>query len=364
LITIPMARPTADDEDIAAVTRVLRAGQWASGPEVTDFEREFATYVEAEHAVAVCNGTTALHAALLGVGVGPGDRVLTTPFTFIATSNAIVHCGAQPVFVDIDPDTFLIDPAQVEAALQRERFKAILIVHLFGQACDMERLQAAASKGKTPIVEDCAQSHGARSQGRVTGSMGAAGTFSFYATKNLATGEGGMVTTKDSGIADRVRRLINHGRSGGYEHAEVGYNYRMTSIVAALGRRQLTKLATANQRRAELAARYTAEIRHPEIRLPRIADGASHVFHQYTVRCTSRDRLRAHLQACGVSSAVIYPLLSHQQAAYRTIGKGTPSLPHAERAVTEVLSIPVFPGLTDEEASRVIDACNSFDAGA
>ena len=359
-----MARPMADDEDVAAVTRVLRTGQWAAGPEVTEFEREFASFVGARHAIAVCNGTTALHAALLGVGVGPGDLVLTTPFTFIATSNAIVHCGAKPVFVDIDPETFLIDPDQVEAALRRERFKAILIVHLFGQACDMDRLNAVAAGAATPIVEDGAQSHGAQWQGRTTGSMGAAGTFSFYATKNLATGEGGMVTTSEAEVADRVRRLINHGRSGGYEHAEVGYNYRMTSIVAALGRTQLAKLAAGNRRRAELATRYSTEIRHPAIQLPKTADGASHVFHQYTIRCASRDKLRLHLQACGISSAVIYPLLSYQQAAYRVIGKDTPRLPHAEQAVTEVLSIPVFPGLTDNEASRVIDACNSFDAGS
>ena len=359
MTSVPMARPVAGDDDVEAVTRVLRSGQWASGPEVTRFEEDFARFVGARHAVAVCNGTVALHAALLGAGVGPGDLVVTTPFTFIATTNSIVHAGARPLFVDIDPDTFLVDPAEVERACRGQKVKAALVVHLFGQACDMDALRAAA--GSIPIVEDCAQSHGAAFGGVVTGGIGLAGTFSFYATKNLACGEGGMVTSNDAAVAERVRRLINHGRSGQYEHADVGYNYRMTSIIAALARSQLSKLEAANRRRVEVAARYTAEIRNPAIVLPKTAAGATHVYHQYTVRCPKRDALRAHLQERGVSSAVIYPLLSYQQAAHRSSGEA-PRLPHAERAVTEVLSIPIFAGITDAEASRVIDACNSFDA--
>lgn len=357
---IPMARPAISNADREAVLRILDSGYWASGPEVRAFEQEFAELAGVKHAIAVTNGTVALHAALLSVGVEPGDVVVTTPFTFIATSNTILHCHAKPHFVDIDPDTFLIDIDQVEKALQEQKVKAVVVVHLFGQMCDMGRLRSVCDAAGVALVEDCAQAHGAAFDGAQAGSVGEVGTFSFYATKNLPTGEGGMVTTQDDERGTLLRQIINHGRTGGYEHAMVGYNYRMTNILAALGRTQMTGLHKGNERRVAIASKYLEQITNPVLRHPTVAGKAGHVFHQYTLRCADRDEFQQHLKEQGVGSAIIYPLLSYQQLAYQKLGHDNYSLPHAEKAVQEVLSIPVFPTLTDSEVGHIIDACNSF----
>lgn len=357
---IPMARPVIMDDDREAVLRILDSGYWASGPEVRAFEEEFAEYAGVKHAIAVTNGTVALHAALLAAGVEPSDLVVTTPFTFIATSNTILHCQARPHFVDIDPDTFLIDVDAVEEALQNHNVKAVVVVHLFGQMCDVARLREICDKAGVALIEDCAQAHGATFDGHHAGAVGEFGTFSFYATKNLPTGEGGMITTQDDDRAALVRQLINHGRTGGYEHAIVGYNYRMTNVLAALGRTQLRRLVEGNHRRVGLASQYLERITNPVLRHPKVAGKAGHVFHQYTLSCEGRDELQQHLKENGVSSAIIYPLLSYQQKAYQTLGHDNFSLPHAEKAVNEVLSIPVFPALTEQEVTQIVDACNSF----
>lgn len=357
---IPMARPVVDDRDLKAVERILRSGYWASGPEVRAFEEEFAQWLQVKHAIAVTNGTVALHAALLGVDIQPGDRILTTPFTFIATTNSILYCQARPDFVDVDPETFLIDLDQVEVALRTNTYKAVLVVHLFGQMCPIQRLRQLCDNAGVALIEDCAQSHGATYAGVQGGVLGDVGTYSFYATKNLATGEGGMVTTQDDQRATRIRQLINHGRTGGYEHGMVGFNYRMTSIIAALGRTQMLRVQEGNQRRQAIAARYAQEIHHPELQHPTIDPQAGHVFHQYTLRCTRRSALQEHLQQRGISSAIVYPLLSYQQQSYLALGLPSYHLPHAERLVNEVLSIPIFPALSEQEVDTIIEACNTF----
>ena len=251
---IRLAQPHLGDAEIEAVTDVLRSGIIASGPVVRRFEEEFAAYVGVRHGIAVANGTVALHAALLGAGVQPGDRVVTTPFTFIATANAILHCGAVPVFSDIDPDTYNLSPSCLEETLARlaeagTPAKVVLPVHLFGLPCDMAAIRTVAAKYGAVIVEDAAQAHGAAFHGRRAGSFGLTAAFSFYATKNLATGEGGMIVTDSDDVAKYIRSLINHGRIGRYEHDLLGYNYRMTDIAAAIGLVQLGKLEQLNLRR-------------------------------------------------------------------------------------------------------------------
>lgn len=357
---IPMARPVVDDRDLEAVARILRSGYWASGPEVRAFEEEFARWINVKHAVAVTNGTVALHAALLAVGTKPGDLILTTPFTFIATTNSILFCQAKPEFVDVDPNTFLLDLDQVEVALKTKPYKAVLVVHLFGQMCDMPRLRKLCDQAGVALIEDCAQSHGATYTGVQAGTLGDVGTFSFYATKNLATGEGGMVTTQNDQKAALLRQLINHGRTGGYEHGIVGFNYRMTNIIAALGRTQMAHVDAGNERRRSIAARYAREIQHPDLRHPKVDPQAGHVFHQYTLRCSRRTQLQEHLQKHGISSAIIYPLLSYQQQSYLALGLERYHLPCAEKLVDEVLSIPVFPALSEQEIQHIIDTCNGF----
>ncbi len=357
---IPMARPVIEELDVEAVTRTLYSGYWASGPEVRAFEAEFAAYLGVRHAIAVTNGTVALHTALLGLGLQPGDKVLTTPFTFIATSNSILHCQAQPVFVDIDPTTFLLDLNAVEQALSQHPIKAVVVVHLFGQMCDVLRLRQLCKQADVSLIEDCAQSHGATYKGKQAGTVGDVGTFSFYATKNLPVGEGGMVTTHDDALAARMRCLINHGRTGGYEHAFVGYNYRLTDVLAALGRTQLARLSEGNHRRMAIATRYREGIQNPFLKHPFVLKEAGHVFHQYTLRCRHRSLLQEHLRLRGISSAVIYPMLSYQQKAYIALGLDGFHCPHAEQITGEVLSIPIYPSLRDEEVEQIISACQEF----
>lgn len=359
---IPLAKPHLGDEEIEAVSDVLRSGIIASGPMVRRFEEEFAAYVGVRHAIAVANGTVALHAALLGVGVQPGDRVVTTPFTFIASANSIVHAGAVPVFCDIDPATYNICPDALRETLAAlaeagTPAKAVMPVHLFGLPCDMARIRAVASEFGAVIVEDAAQAHGASFNGRRTGSFGLAAAFSFYATKNLATGEGGIVVTDSDEVADHVRRVINHGRIGRYEHDILGYNYRMTDIAAAIGLVQLRKLEQLNLRRRMNADRLTRALSDvSDFTLPIEPDGYYHVYHQYTVRHHDRDALAEQLRQRGVDSAAIYPIALHQQPYYEKLGYGQQSFPAAEEAARHVLSVPVHASLSDEDVQTVADA--------
>ncbi len=348
---IPIARPLIGPEEKAAVLAVLDSGQLTQGAVVAAFEEEFAALCGGRYAIATSSGTAALYLALLAHGIGPGDEVITTPFSFIATANSILATGARPVFVDIQPDTFTLDPRQVAAALT-PRTQAILPVHLFGQPADLAELVALARRHRLALIEDCCQAHGALYRGQPVGSFGT-GCFSFYPTKNMTTGEGGMVTTNDPHVAERVRLLRAHGMRQRYHHETVGFNFRLTDLQAAIGLVQLRRLAEFTQRRQANAAYLTAHLPAP-LMPPAVRPDRTHVFHQYTIRVpTRRDALAAALARRGVGTGVYYPVPIHQQPPYRERGYGQ-SLPVAEQASQCVLSRPVHPALTPDDRERIV----------
>ncbi len=351
---IPIARPQMGEEEKQGVWEAMASGSLAQGPRVREFEEAFAAFIGAEHAVAASSGTTALHLALLGYGIGPGDEVVTVPFTFIASANSIVYTGARPVFVDVDERDFMIDIAQVESAIT-DRTRAIMPVSLYGQPADMPALAAIAERHGLALVEDACQAHGAAIDGRRSGTWGA-GTFSFYPTKNMTTGEGGMITTDEAALADRARLLREHGMKVRYHHEIVGYNFRMTDLAAAIGLAQLPKLPAANERRRAIAARYDAELRG--VITPTTRTGVTHVYHQYTIRVNRRDEFAAALGERGVGSAVYYPIPVHRQKPFIALGYGEERYPVTDRLTDQVLSIPVHPSLSDDEVSTVIGAVN------
>jgi len=356
---IPLAEPILDDGEQAAIREVVEGGQLAAGAEVDAFEREFASFCGADHGVATSNGTTALHAALHALGVGEGDRVVTTPFSFAATANAIRLVGAEPVFADIDPETYVIDPAAVEAALDaHEDVAAVLPVHLYGHPAPMDRLAELTDRRDVALVEDAAQAHGAELDDRRVGSLGDAACFSFYPTKNMTTGEGGMITTDDPAVAERAREFIDHGRRDG-AHATVGHNFRMTNLAAAIGRVQLEKLPAFTEARRSVAASLNGAFDGGDgyPKPPVEADGARHVYHQYTVRSRDREALAAHLADAGVETGVYYPTPIHREPAYADVER---SLPRAERAADEVLSLPVHPGLSESDRRTIADAIQTY----
>ena len=366
---ISIARPLLGYEEEAAVHRVLTSGQLAQGENVAAFERRFAEVCHVREAVALSSGTAALHLALLAHDIGPGDEVITTAFTFAATANAILLAGATPVFVDIEPDTYSIDAALVEAAIT-PRTKAIVPVHLYGHPCDMQRLVPIATAYGLALIEDACQAHAAQIDGKPVGSFGT-GCFSFYATKNITTGEGGMVTTSDPGIAERVRLLRNHGQKERYHHALLGYNLRMTEMQGALGLVQLEKLERFTEQRIANAAFLTERLRG-SVQTPVVRSGYRHVYHQYTIRVPEyRDEWVMHLRARGIGTAVHYPLAVHQQSFYREhpgkfILSSAPETTRAERttadvrlpvtelAAKQVLSLPVHPALSMEELATIV----------
>lgn len=355
---IPIARPQLGDEERDAVWEVMRSGLLAQGERVRELEERFAAMVGVRHAVAVSSGTAALHLALLGHGIGSGDEVITVPFTFIASANSILYTGARPAFVDVSPDDYCIAVDQVEAAIT-PRTRAIMPVSLFGQPADLPALDGIAERHGLILVEDAAQSHAARIGDRASGSWGT-GCFSFYPTKNMTTGEGGMVTTDDAGVADRVRLLREHGMRERYHHESLGYNFRMTDINAAIGLAQLAKLPALTARRRAIAARYDAELRG--VAVPRVRAGVTHVYHQYTLRVPRRDEFAARLAERGVGTGIYYPIPVHRQAAFEPLGYGAQSYPVSERLAGEVLSIPVHASLTDDEVATVIAAVNAVAA--
>lgn len=355
---IAMARPLIGPEEERAVIEVLRSGRLAQGPQVERFEAAFAEVCGVRYAVAVSSGTAALFLALLAHGIGPGDEVITTPFSFIATGNSILMTGARPVFVDVDEQTFNIDPAQIEAAITPAT-KAIMPVHLYGQPAAMDAILAIAERHGLAVIEDAAQAIGAQDGGRAAGSFGV-GCFSLYATKNIMCGEGGMITTNDPQIADRLRLLRNHGSRVRYYHEMLGYNFRMTDLQAAIGLAQLAKLEQFTSRRIANAAFFDEAITHPHVIKPVARPGVRHVYHQYTLRIRGdRDAAIHQLRAAGVETAVFYPLPIPRQALYRDLGYN-PDLPVAERLSREVLSIPVHPGLTDDERAHIANAVNGL----
>lgn len=354
---IQMARPQIGEEEKAAVMAVLDSGQLAQGSVVADFEKAFADYCGVKHAIATSNGTTALHVALLAHEIGAGDEVITVPFTFIASANSILYVGAKPVFVDIDPVSYNIDVDQIEAAIT-PRTKALMPVHLFGNPAEMARIQEVADRHNLVIIEDAAQAHGAEENGKRAGSWGT-GCFSFYPTKNITTGEGGIVTTNDDCVADRARLVRSHGMRVRYYHEMLGYNFRMTNIHAAIGCAQLPKLESFNERRIANAAYLSEHLLKDKVQAPAVRPGTRHVFHQYTVRVLppiDRDHVREQLLAKGVSTEVYYPVPAHRQQLYIDLGYGNQNFPESERAAKEVMSLPVHPSLSHEDLETIVAA--------
>ena len=355
---INIAKPMIGPEEKQAVLDVLDSGILAQGPRVKAFEEAFAAMCGVKHAIATSSGTTALHTALLAHGIGEGDEVITSSFTFIASANSALFVGARPVFVDIDPRTFNIDPTLIEAAITPHT-RAIMPVHLFGLSCDMDAIQSIASKHRLLVIEDACQSHGASLNGRKVGSYGT-GTFSLYPTKNMTSGEGGMITTNDDEIAESSRIIRQHGMRRRYYHDELGYNFRLTDIQAAIGHEQLKKLDKFNSIRRE-NARFLSEHLKGVI-VPFVPEGSQPVFHQYTVRIPGgrRDALIEHLAAHGVSSMVYYPVPIHQQTFYVNKLGYNMTLPETEKAAQEVLSLPVHPGLSSMDLETIVRAVNEF----
>lgn len=355
---IDISAPVLGDNEIEAIKGVLKSGLLVQGPKVKEFEGVFASYIGTKYAVAVSSGTAALHVALLSAGVGEGDEVITTPFSFIASASSILFCRAKPVFVDIDEDTFNINCDMIERKIT-PKTKALLVVHLFGQPCEMAKISQICQRHGLLLIEDACQAHGAEYAGKKVGSFGI-GCFSFYPTKNMTTGEGGMITTNSETIAKRARMIRNHGQDKRYFHEILGYNYRMTELAAALGVCQLKKLDKFNRKRIENAKLMTQEVgQRKGLVPPFVAPDVKHVFHQFTIRVTadfkvSRDELRARLKSRGIGAEVYYPLPIHKQPYYRKLGYKDEHLPSSEKAATEVLSLPVHPSLTTEELGYIV----------
>ncbi|HUQ78231.1 MAG TPA: DegT/DnrJ/EryC1/StrS family aminotransferase [Patescibacteria group bacterium] len=351
---IPIARPDIGPEEIAAVTEVLQSGMLAQGRRVKDLEDGWAEYVGVEHAVAMGNGTLALMAIFAGIGLEPGDEVITVSHTFAATANAILSTGAHPVFVDVEPDTYLIDAKKIERAIT-PRTRAICPVHLFGLVADMDMIRAIADRHGLIVVEDACQAHGATFRGRMAGSFGH-GAFSLYATKNMTTAEGGFVTTNDDALADWLRLYRNQGMRARYQFEMLGYNFRMTDLAAAIGLAQLAKLPRNTARRQAIAARYDAAFGELPIGLPITPDGRTHVFHQYTLDVGgARDAIVADLHEAGVGADIYYPIPVHRQSYIMERGLHA-DLPVTDGAAARTLALPMFPGLTDAEQDQVIAA--------
>lgn len=361
---IPPAKPIIGEDERAAVDAVLASGQVASGPEVAAFEREFGDQLVAGRTtVAVNSGTSGLHLGLLAAGVGPGDEVIVPSFTFAATANSVALTGATPVFVDIEPTYFCLDPRAVEAAIT-ERTKAIMPVHLFGHPADMTALADIAQRHGVALYEDAAQAHGATWQGTPVGAFGTFAMFSLYPTKNMTSGEGGMVSCADDEIARQVRLLRNQGMERQYANEVIGLNNRMTDLHAAIGRVQLGKLPAWTETRRQNAAYLSQHLEG--VAVPVVAEGATHVFHQYTIRVAEgRDemvqRLREEFQ---VGSGVYYPIPNHRLESLKHFAPGL-DLPQTESAAREVLSLPVHPSLSADDLERIVEAVNTVaKAGA
>lgn len=357
---IRLSQPVMGEVEADAVSAVLSTGQLAQGKTVVRFEEGFAALCGVRHAIATSSGTTALHTALLAHGIGSGDEVITTPFTFIATINSIISTGATPVLVDIDPETFTINPALIERAITT-RTRAIMPVHLFGHLCEMDSILAIARKHRLTVVEDAAQAAGATFLGKHAGSFGT-GCFSFYATKNLTCGEGGAVVTDDDAVAERCRMVRNHGMRRRYFHEMMGYNYRMSEISAAIGLCQMARFSERQKRRTENAAFLLAHI-HKAL-VPVVREGYGHAWHQFTVKtpfrnAQERNALVDRLRVKGIEAGIFYPLPVHRQAYLSDRYCGL-SLPVAEEMAERVLSLPVHPELSQDALERISEAINTL----
>ncbi|AKB84744.1 DegT/DnrJ/EryC1/StrS aminotransferase family protein [Methanococcoides methylutens] len=350
---IPIAKPDIGKEEIDAVSKVMTSGIIAEGKRVAEFESAFADYIGTEHAVAVNSGTAALHTALLAHGIGKGDEVITTSFSFIATANSIMYTGAKPVFADIDPETFNIDPEKIEDSITNDT-KALMPVHLYGHPAEMKAINEIAEDHGLAIIEDACQAHGAIYNGKKVGSFGT-GAFSFYPTKNMTTGEGGIITTNDSEVARKARMIRAHGSQERYLHEMVGYNFRMTDIAAAIGLVQLKKIERYNSARRKNAYLLSERLKDiPGITVPTIRKGCGHVFHQYTIRVNNREELVTKLKQNEIGTGVYYPIPIHMQPTYIEAGYNY-DLPICEKAAKEVVSLPVHPGVSEQDIEQVIE---------
>jgi len=340
----------------AAIARVLESGQFVLGEEVARFENDFAAYCGAAECIALNSGTSALHLALLAAGVGPGDEVVTVPFTFVASVAAILYAGARPVLVDIDPRSFTIDPAAIEAAVT-PRTKAILPVHLYGQPADMDPIMDIARRHNLVVIEDAAQAHGAKYKGRPAGTIGDMACFSFYPGKNLgAYGEGGAVTTNSSGYAHTVRMLRDWGQDRKYHHTLRGYNYRMDGFQGAILGVKLRHLSRWTESRRAIVEKYNLLLAGCDVETPAEMPWAHHVYHVYTIRADDRDALQMALTAEGIQTGIHYPVPVHLQPAYSDVGYGVGAFPQSEKAAREVLSLPLYPELSSESVEYVAHA--------
>lgn len=356
---IPISKPVVGEAEKQAVLQVLDSGMLVQGPRTAELEAKFAAACGVRYAIATSSGTTALHAALLAHRIGPGDEVITTPFTFIASVNSILYAGARPVFVDIEAETFNLDPARVEAAVT-PRTRALMPVHLYGYPCDMDALLDIARRHHLVVIEDAAQAIGAEYRGRRVGSFGT-GCFSLYATKNVMSGEGGMITTDDEELANRCRMIRAHGMQRRYYHDMLGYNFRLSDLHAAIGGVQMDRLAEFTARRRANAAYLNEHL--TSVVTPRVRAGYEHVWHQYTVRVDrgrDRDAAVQQLTAAGVGTGIFYPVPAHRQAHLAGLGLAEVALPVAEQMAREVISLPVHPQLSQAELETIAREVNKL----
>jgi perosamine synthetase len=349
-------------EELSAIAKVVKSGRLVQGEKVIEFEEAFSKYIGSKYAVAVSSGTNALFSSLLALGIGKGDEVITTPFSFIASSNAILYTGAKPVFVDIDEKTFNINPKLIEAKITK-RTKAILPVHLYGLPCDMESIQKIAKKYNLFVVEDACQAHGAMFKNKKVGALGDLGCFSFYATKNMTTVEGGMITTSSKTLYEKLKLLRNHGSKIRYKHELLGYNFRMTDVSAAIGIEQLKKIPKLNKVRISNANYLTKNLSKINwFNIPQTPSQLTHVFHQYTVRLglnINRAKIIDVLNKKGIKTEVYYPIPIHKQKVYKSLGYKD-KLSVAEKLAKSVLSIPVHPYLTQSELKKIVYGLSSL----
>jgi perosamine synthetase len=363
---IPIAKPIIGNDEISAVSHVLESGLLASGKNVEHFEKEFADYCGTEYAIATNNGTTALHASLLAAGVGPGDEVIVPSFSFIATATAVSMTGAKPVFSDVDGTTFNINPLKIHDKIT-SKTKAIIGVHLFGLPCDVMYLNEICESHNLTFIEDAAQAHGAKLKSRKVGDWGDMGCFSFYATKNMTTGEGGMITTSDKNLYNRLKLLVNHGQSEKYLHTCLGYNYRMTDIAAAIGRVQLEKLDTFNTSRNYIAKYYNQHLNVNGLILPHVFYiDLYHVYHQYVMYLTpafpiERSQFLDYLKSNGIGHAIHYPIPIHRQPLYVKNSNGFDTCPISTSLSESVVSIPVHPALNQSDVEYICKIINEVE---
>ncbi|SDA69484.1 DegT/DnrJ/EryC1/StrS family aminotransferase [Methanobrevibacter millerae] len=356
-IKVPIAKPIIGQEEIDNVVEVLKSGMIAQGPKVAEFEKEFSSWVDADYGIATNSGTAALHVALLAAGIGAGDEVITTPFTFIASGNSIVYTGAKPVFGDIDLKTYTLDPETIEALIT-DKTKAIMPVQLYGQSAEMDAICDIAKDHDLLVIEDAAQAHGTTYNGKKVGSLGDMACFSFYPTKNMTTSEGGMITTNDEKLVEEAHIFRAHGSRVKYHHDDIGYNFRMTDISAAIGLAQLKVIDEFNKKRADNAAYLNKGLADVDgVITPYAREGSRHVYHQYTIRVEKgeRDNWQEILTEMGIGTGVHYPIPLYNQPIYEKMGF-TGHCPNAELAASSVISLPVHPSLTSDDLDLVIDA--------